>query len=93
MSGFGFILRTDGTCHELLKEPTLAELQKMVGGWIERVRVAADGELGDLIVNEEGRLYDLPLNREASRLYWTGRATTDPIVGDAVLLLGPWKLK
>lgn len=44
-------------------------------------------------MNDEGRLSGLPLNREASRLYWAGRAAADPIVGDAVLLLGPWKLK
>lgn len=93
MSGFGWWLKTDGSRVALDHEPSLAELQAMVGGWIERVRVAVDGELADLIVNEEGHLHDLPLNKTASQVYWFGRMTTDPIVGDAVLLLGPWKLK
>lgn len=93
MRGFGWWLKTDGSRTALEREPNLEEMQAMVGGWIERVRVAADGELADLIVNEEGRLHGLPVNAAASRFFWVGRATTDPIVGNAVLLLGPWKLK
>ena len=89
----GYVLRTNGSREALKAKPNLAELQRLVGGWIERVKVQVDGELADMIVNEEGRLRNLPLNREASILYWTGRLTADPIVGDAVVLLGPWLLK
>jgi len=89
----GFILKVDGTVVPLKHECSLEELQAAVGGWIERVKIAYDYELADMIVNEEGKLRDLPLNRKATELYWNGRASTDPIVGDVVVLLGSWKLK
>ena len=61
------------------KEPTLAELQGLVGGLIEVVYLE-DGK--QLIVNEEGVLLDLPLNQTASML------AGQPIVGNAVILEG-----
>lgn len=90
----GVILKASGERIALERAPTLAELQAAVGGWIERVKVKVGrDELADLIVNEEGRLRNLPVNHEASQLFWVGRLTTDPIVGDAVLLRGAWQLK
>lgn len=65
----------------------VAELQAMVGGYIEAVRLS-----DDLImwVNEEGKLKGLPLNAEATRMAATfkmGAATlwNDHIVGDVVV--------
>lgn len=48
------------------------------GGYVEALRIASDTYL---MVDEEGRLKDLPLNAQATRLY-----NYDTIVGDAVLI-------
>jgi hypothetical protein len=72
------LLKTDGS-RELnitLKSLNLKEIQEMVGGYMEIVRLP---EGMNLIVNEEGRMLDLPMNRQASEHY--GQA----IVGDAIL--------
>jgi hypothetical protein len=71
-------IKADGTSSVLpIAEPTLEELQGLVGGYIE---VAYLDKQNILIMNEEGRLMGLPVNHEASSL--TGRY----IVGDAVLM-------
>ena len=48
---------------ELYDSNLLEELQKLVGGLIELIQTK---EHGDLIINEEGLLFDLPLNKWAS---------------------------
>ena len=48
------------------KTPTLKEAQDFVGGMVECVRWP-NGDL--LIVNEEGKLMNLPLNPEATTLW------------------------
>jgi hypothetical protein len=53
----------------------LKELQKAVGGYIELVYLGNDKIL---VVNEEGLLENLPLNRKASTL------ARRPIVGNVV---------
>ena len=59
------------------KEPTLEEAQNLVGGYVERIAL----EGGDVsLVNEEGRLTNLELNTEASKLVGI------PIVGDVVVV-------
>lgn len=65
-----------GTCEVKQIENTLEALQHEVGGYIETITLAADC---CMIVDEEGRLKDKPLNEQASRL---GLA----IVGDALLV-------
>ena len=60
----------------------LKELQKLVGGNVELVRTTSEGER--MAINEEGKIFSLPLNIPATRLYIWGRK--DVIVGDAVLL-------
>jgi hypothetical protein len=55
----------------------LREVQKMVGGYVEVVRLR-DGRI--MLVDEEGLLKGLPLNRAASRM--AGR----PIVGEALVM-------
>lgn len=68
------------------KQFTLAELQTMVGGYIEAVRLDGDQIMW---VNEEGKLKGLPLNPEATRMaaLWDLSALLicDPIVGDVVV--------
>ena len=71
-------------------EPTLKEAQAFVGGYVEGVAFP-NGDY--LIVNEEGKLQNLPFNEEASKLwkdtfdndnYITGR--DDFVVGNAILI-------
>lgn len=63
------------------RTPTLDWLKKQVGGYIEVAAVCLQGKLR-MVVNEEGRLQELPLNATATDLY---RGTSD-IVGPAVVL-------
>ncbi len=64
------LIKTDGT--ETIVYPankksfTLPELQKLVGGYIELVRTV-DGK--EMIINEEGKLKDLPINNKATMQY------------------------
>ena len=71
-------------------EPSLKEAQDFVGGWVEGITLP-NGDY--LLVNEEGKLKDLPLNPEATALwkatfdndqYITGR--NDFVVGPAILI-------
>jgi hypothetical protein len=67
---------------------TLEELQKIVGGNIEIVSLN-DGNF--MVLNEEGKLKNLPLNRKASDLFNTGgRLWYDPIVGDVLACGAGW---
>jgi hypothetical protein len=64
----------------------LRELQKIVGGYVEVVQLDGDHVL---VVNEEGKLRNLPLNEAATVVYWSfnGAAAdaNDRIVGDVLL--------
>ena len=74
------ILHVDGSREDFTptgERPSLEELQKIVGGMIELVRVKG----GQLWVNEEGLLLSLPLNLQASRI------ANGYIVGPALLCL------
>ena len=71
-------------------EPTLEEAQKFVGGYVEGISFP-NGDY--LIINEEGKIKNLPLNPEATALwratfdndnYITGRK--DFVVGPAILI-------
>jgi hypothetical protein len=72
------------------KAPTLEQLQKMVGGYIEVVSLS-DGR--QLIVNEEGLLHDLPKNPEATALNVAMGNGQPLIVGNAVVLGGTARIK
>ena len=56
---------------------SLENLQKIVGGYIELLSFASDGAL---VMNEEGKIIGLPLNRTASLMFGI------PIVGDTFLI-------
>ena len=81
------IIKTDG--ERVVTEPKngkdfqLEELQKIVGGYIEIVRLSNSRIM---VVNEEGLIYDLPYNAEASL------EAMDVIVGD-VLVCDSGKVK
>lgn len=88
------IIHTSGT-HTYIEPKngtnfTLAELQKIVGGYIEVIDMTdAHGTI--LVINEEGKLNGLPYNplaTEVYREYYRSHhklVTQDYIVGDALL--------
>jgi hypothetical protein len=76
------ILRSNGEREDI--EPqgenetlTLEQLQQIVGGFIEAIKVPHCHNV--LIVNEEGKFQNLPINVQASKL------AQREIVGDAVI--------
>lgn len=60
-------------------------IQKAVGGWYERVHPVGLERPYCMMVNEEGRLMNLPLNLTGSVLYGTPQHG-QPIVGDVIFL-------
>ena len=60
----------------------LEELQEVVGGYIEIVRLN-DGRI--IIVNEDGLSLNLPVNIEATNILRRDHSTTDYIVGTAIV--------
>lgn len=67
---------------------TLEEKQRIVGGYIE---IIPTREGNWLVINEEGKLNHLPVNKEATLLYAygivvkeDGFALTDVVVGDVL---------
>lgn len=60
-------------------------IQKAVGGWYERVHPMGLERPYCMMVNEEGLLRNLPLNRLGSELYGTPKHG-QPIVGNAIFL-------
>ncbi|MBQ7547670.1 MAG: DUF3846 domain-containing protein [Clostridia bacterium] len=77
------ILQTDGGIRlqalESGDEPTLEQLQTLVGGYIETVPAM----YGVMVINEEGKLFPLPFNANATAMM--KNKGLDYIVGDAVL--------
>ena len=74
------------------KAPTLEEMQKFVGGYIEVV-YAPNGD--QIVLDEEGRLKDKDINIVATE-YWLGDRADDEfanIVGDALILKDKARLK
>ena len=63
-------------------EPSLEQAQKLVGGYVEGISFP-NGDY--LIINEEGRLKNLPLNPEAT-LLWRMHFDHNDIVGPAILI-------
>ena len=60
----------------------LEEMQEIVGGYIEVIRLN-DGRI--IIVNEEGLLQGLPVNIEATNILRRDHSTTQYIVGNAIV--------
>lgn len=75
--------KTDGSYGQvnLDHKLSLKEMQGLVRGYIERVRVMYHGEARDMWVNEEGLIHNLPPNLKASSI------AGQPIVGDVFIIL------
>lgn len=69
--------------------PLNKSLGAVVGGYIELVHPLGLQPPYCMIVNEEGLLKDLPLNRAGSLLYGT-QFHGSPIVGDIVIMAEKW---
>lgn len=84
-----FIVKTDGSKHVITpkngKKFELEELQEIVGGYIQAIRLS---ESQSMIVNENGKLYNLEHNAEASVIAHSYRAIFDNdfIVGDVAII-------
>ena len=79
------------------KEPTLEEMQKIVGGYIE---IAYDDGKTQIICNEEGKLLGLPNNTEATKIWWDilrensfYEHHNDVLVGDVLILKGKARMQ
>lgn len=72
-------LKVNGEKSELA-DTKLETLQKAVGGYIEMVETK-DGDI--MVINEEGKIENLPVNPFATELYKYG--SDDPIMGDVVI--------
>jgi len=82
--GTATVYRLDGTTELLDHRPTLEESRKIIDGWIELIKV---GRTTTLVVDEEGRIKDKPVNREITAMY--GHCTYGGyIVGDVIVLEG-----
>lgn len=64
------------------KDFKLEQLQKIVGGYIDMLGVGGD-EI--MVFNDEGKLMELPFNREATEIYRKAFQTDDFIVGDVLV--------
>ena len=64
------------------ESPSLSDAQKFVGGWVEVVQVND----GILIIDEEGKLKDKPVNQVASKMYADKYGDADIVVGDAIYI-------
>lgn len=60
------------------EKPTLEQAQEIVGGYVELVQ---HGDM-QLLINEEGRIRELPLNQKASDMFG------QPLYGPVLILEG-----
>ena len=60
---------------------SLKELKEIVGGYIEII----DLDDAYMVINEEGKLLDLPFNLSATRIYQHFTRIGDYIVGDVLI--------
>ena len=67
------------------KKPSLKTVQDLVDGYVELINIPNKPDW-QMLVNEDGRMKQLPYNEEASKL--CGR----PVVGHAVILKGDARL-
>ena len=63
-------------------DPSLSDAQKFVGGYVEVVQVND----GLLIVDEEGKMKNKPVNEVASKMYADKYGDEDIIVGDVIYI-------
>lgn len=73
---------------ELPENQELSFLQEQVGGYVQVIDLVGELEGVSLWVNEEGKMYGLPINEVATYLWEKSFGKTDVIVGNAVLTGG-----
>lgn len=79
------VITTKGEYEEKEIDNNLKTLQDIVGGYIEYIDISQDGV--EMIINEEGKIYNLDYNLKATLLYRaTHLYTNDYIVGDAIIV-------
>lgn len=80
------VIKTDNTIDVLHpknnKVFTLEELKSVVGGYIEIVPL---NEGYSMVINEDGKLLNLPINVVATRVYRASRNIYDIIVGNVLI--------
>lgn len=82
----GIVVTTDLEIRiEEFSDPPYKTVGSAVGGYIEHVKPARLRHPYCMIVNEEGRLLDLPLNYVGSYFYGTDQHG-EPIVGNIVIM-------
>ena len=82
----GIVVTTDLEIRiEEFSDPLYKTVGSAVGGYIEHVKPARLRQPYCMIVNEEGRLLDLPLNYVGSYFYGTDQHG-EPIVGNIVIM-------
>lgn len=82
----GIVVTTDLEIRiEEFSDPLYKTVGSAVGGYIEHVKPARLRHPYCMIVNEEGRLLDLPLNYVGSYFYGTDQHS-EPIVGNIVIM-------
>ena len=82
----GIVVTTDLEIRiEEFSDPLYKTVGSAVGGYIEHVKPARLRHPYCMIVNEEGRLLDLPLNYVGSYFYGTDQ-NGEPIVGNIVIM-------
>jgi len=89
MNNSATIVRVSGETQNLTSRPTLAEAQNTVEGYIELVKARSkqDTRPVTLVVNEDGRSLNLPLNKVITEEY--GQSIYQGyIVGDVIVLKG-----
>lgn len=97
------ILKADGTQErrQLERKLTLEEYQKIVEGYIQVMQVRYEGQVCDMVINEEGLVLGMPDNVQATELleaYWLEQyglpeervppGMVAHVVGDVVVLIG-----
>lgn len=78
------VITSKGEYIEREIEDKLEVLQDIVGGYIEYVDLSQDGLT--MIVNEEGKIYDLEYNLRATLLYDATHMGHDMILGNVIIL-------
>lgn len=82
----GIVVTTDLEIRiEEFSDPLYKTVGSAVGGYIEHVKPARLRHPYCMVVNEEGRLLDLPLNYVGSYFYGTDQHG-EPIVGNIVIM-------
>jgi len=90
MSVSGLFISTTGNAVKATFDD-LADYQQAVGGYIEAVDIKVAGHEATIYLNEEGKMFGLPLNRSVTRLA-TGRIFEgDYIAGDVVIVGGGYE--